>query len=93
MKKPSMTLSLKLSIISLVLSGCGSLPAFPNVAQCGYSVKFNKFRCCYTQTKECFNLKRDDSKMEGAQCLSGQDYKKSEAWVDSVVQIANTHCR
>lgn len=86
----------KLKILScltfLSLSACQSLPPFPEVHQCAYSVKFNKFRCCDTQTKECLNLKRDDASMEAAQCLSADDYKKSEAWVQSVIDIANQHC-
>lgn len=80
-------------IVSLGLSACASLPPFPSVNQCGYSVKFNKFRCCNTETKKCFDLKRDDKKMEAAQCLNADDYAKTEAWVDSVIEIANKRCR
>lgn len=76
----------------LVLSGCAVVPPFPPVEQCAYSVKFNKFRCCNTDTKQCFNLTRESPIMEGAQCLSADDYAKSEKWVESVVQIAEARC-
>lgn len=79
--------------ITLLLSGCSSLPPFPHVNQCGYSVKFNKFRCCDENGKSCFNLRREDPKMEGAQCLSGSDYKKASHWIDSVTGIAQQRCR
>lgn len=60
--------------------------------QCGYSVKFNKFRCCDNDGKNCFNLKRDDASMEAAQCLSADDFKKVSEWVDTVKQIAEERC-
>lgn len=44
-------------------------------------------------TKEAINLKRDDPKMEAAQCLSADDYKITAEWIDSVIQIANERCR
>lgn len=82
-----------LLIISLNVVACAVLPPFPAVNQCAYSVKFNKFRCCNTETKNCFNLVRDDGSMEAAQCLSADDYKKSTEWIDIVKQIAETRCR
>lgn len=85
--------SLRLLIICLSLSACDALPPAPAVGQCAYSVRFKKFRCCNTVTKECFNVKNDDIKMEAAQCLSADDFKSMEKWVDSVVEIAHTHCR
>jgi hypothetical protein len=91
-KTTSIRLKTILFLTSLI-SGCASLPPFPEVNQCGYSVKFNKFRCCDTETKKCFNLKREDPSMEAAQCLSADDYKKSEEWVQSVVDIANRRCK
>ena len=78
--------------LTSLISACASLPPFPPVNQCAYSVKYNKFRCCNTSTQQCFNLKRESPSMEAAQCLSSDDYKKSEEWVQSVVNIANSRC-
>ncbi len=87
-----LSIMIKALLLTTSLISCASLPPFPPVDQCAYSVKFSKFRCCNTDTKKCFNLKRDDSKMEAAQCLSADDYKASEAWVQNVLNIANTRC-
>lgn len=83
---------IKILLLTTSLISCASLPPFPPVNQCAYSVKFNKFRCCNTDTKKCFNLKRDDQRMEAAQCLSADDYKASEAWLQDVINIANQRC-
>lgn len=89
-----MTLTkLKTVLLAISLSSCAVVPPFPAVNQCAYSVKFNKFRCCNTDTKKCFNLVREDAKMEGAQCLSADDYAKSERWVESVLEVANSRCK
>lgn len=80
-------------MIFTVLSGCEQLPPAPEVYQCAYSVKFNKFRCVSTATGKGFNVSRDDVRMEGAQCLSREDYRKISAWVDSVIEIARRRCQ
>lgn len=86
--------SLLLALASLSLVGCGTqVPNFPEVVQCAYSVKFNKFRCVNVKTKEAFNLSRDDSRMEAAQCMSASDYKASEHWVSVVRSIAEKRCK
>ena len=83
-----------LAALSLSFIGCGTqVPNFPEVWQCGYSVKFNKFRCVNTKTKEAMNLSRDDSRMEAAQCMSVNDYKASEHWVSVVKSIAEQRCK
>lgn len=87
-----MLLKMLLYAAVLALSGCAVVPPFPPVNQCAYSVKFNKFRCCNTDTKVCHNLVRESPAMEGAQCLSADDYAKSERWVESVIQIAEQKC-
>lgn len=79
--------------ISLGLSGCAALPPAPEINQCAYSIKFNKFRCCDTVSKKCFNLRRDDPEMEAAQCVSAEDFKKGEAWIQTVIDIANQRCK
>jgi len=86
-----------LSIILTSLVGCAVLPPFPEVNQCGYSVKFNKFRCKNNVTKKAFNVQRNDPMMEGAQCLPVADpqrsYPSAQAWVQNAKQIAEQRCR
>ena len=80
--------------ISLSLTACGTLvPEPPEVWQCGHSVRFNKFRCVNTVTHEAINVRRDDARMEAAQCLSADDYKKMENWIATVKEIAERRCR
>lgn len=85
---------IKLSPILLVtcLSACNVVPSPPEIDQCGYSFKFQKFRCCDTKSGNCINVKLDDSLMEGAQCVSAEDFKKSSDYVDTLKQLAETHC-
>lgn len=86
-------LKMKLLAISLIsLVGCASLPPFPEVWQCAYSIKYDKFRCVNTVTHKKINLTRDNPRMEAAQCLSADDYKQSEAWVRQVIEIAKKKC-
>ncbi len=87
-------IKLSLILLSLSLSACGSVvPEFPQILQCAYSIKFNKFRCVNSKTGEAFNLPRDFAAMEGAQCMTLDDYRKSEAWVASVKAIAERRCK
>jgi hypothetical protein len=65
----------------------------PGVYQCQYSGNPRAFYCVNTKTKEKIKLSADDPSMKAAQCLSADDYKKSEAWVKSVIEIAKTRCQ
>lgn len=85
-------IKIKAILLIIILSSCASVPPFPSVNQCGYSVKFNKFRCCNTETKKCFDLRREDPGMEAAQCLSADNYKTVSAWIDAVKLIAEQRC-
>lgn len=89
MIKPKMTLL----AIALGLSACGRIPDPPAVWACGYSIKFNKFRCVNTETKKAVNVSRDDSQMEAAQCLSADDYKRSERYVSELLKLAEQRCK
>jgi hypothetical protein len=82
-----------LLITILSLFGCGKLPPAPPVWQCAYSIKFNKFRCVNSQTKEATNLRRDDPAMEAAQCLSADDYKKGQRYVALLKRMAEERCK
>jgi hypothetical protein len=82
-----------LLILSLSVGACGSVPRFPQVEQCAYSVKFNKFRCVNVKTKAKRNVSRESKEMEGAQCLSINDYKQAETWLATVKEMAERKCR
>lgn len=84
---------IKLCLISLGLSGCGLVvPNPPEIWQCAYAGAPRAFYCVNSETKEKKKLSADDPSMKGAQCMSGKDYKKSEAWVKDVIDIARTRC-
>lgn len=88
---------LKIALFAIVLSslvGCGSsLPPFPPIWQCGYDYVDTVFRCVNTDTKEHKLLSAYDPSMQGAQCLSLEDYKSSEAWVAAMKEIAQKRCQ
>jgi len=89
-------IAFKMSLLSISLSSCAGakwVPPPPEVWQCGYSIQFDKFQCVNTKTGEKIKLSRDYPPMEAAQCLSADDYKKSEAWVQAVINIANERCK
>lgn len=97
-----MKLKIVLLTASLSLSGCAGwwtnrVPEFPEVLQCGYSAKWQKFRCKNTRTKEVFDLPLNHPMMEGAQALPIADkyrsYSSSEAWVAAVKSIAEERCK
>jgi hypothetical protein len=69
------------------------LPDFPEVWQCQINGNPRAFYCVNTETKKQMKLPIDDPSMKGAQCLSADDYKKSEAWVDAVINIAQIRCK
>lgn len=81
-----------LLIISLNVA-CAQLPDFPEVYQCVYLPSMNKFRCVNTRTKAKISLRLDDPRMNKALCVSVDDYRKSEAWVSQVKQIAERRCK
>lgn len=86
------------TIIVLGNFGCahGNLPSWapepPAVWKCSYTHQFNKFRCTNTKTNARINLKLDDPRMEGAQCMSLGDYNAGEDWVDKVFNAAQRNC-
>lgn len=84
---------LALSIISLSFIACGVVPEFPEVWQCVWAGEPRAFFCVNTKTKERRKVSAGAPEMRGAQCLSADDYKKSEAWVAGVKQLAENRCR
>ena len=78
----------------MFLASCApGVPDMPEVYQCQYSGKPRAFYCMNTKTKEKIKLSADDPSMKAALCLSADDYKKSEAWVKSVIELAKTRCQ
>jgi hypothetical protein len=82
-----------LLILSLSLVACGKIPEPPEVWQCAYSVKFNKFRCVNNKTKEAVNLSREDAGMEGAQCLTREGYLAMQKWIGELESLAEKRCK
>lgn len=83
-----------LTTIALSLSACESLPKFPEVVQYGAhaDIKPPGYYGVDSDTGAKFYKPFTDPSMKGAQCLSPEDYKKSEDWVQSIVEIAKQHC-
>lgn len=80
--------------ISLSLAGCASaLPEFPEIWQCAFDGNPKAFYCVNTRTGARLKVAADDPRMKGAQCMSLDDYRKSERWVQQVKLIAEQRCR
>lgn len=80
-----------LCLIGLSLSACGSgIPEPPEVWQCQVNGTPRAFYCVNTKTHERNKLAIDDSEMKGAQCLSADDYLKSEAYVKTLIELAKS---
>ncbi len=88
-------MKLKNALLTIFLSGCASLPPFPEVTQFGVlaDVKPPGFYGINSKTHARYFKTFSDPSMKGAQCLSPADYSASEAWVAAVKQIAETRCR
>lgn len=82
----------KLALLIIVLEGCASLPPFPSVYQCGYRHDRAAFYCVNTETKAQVKIPENSEVMKGAQCLSPNDFKAVENWVQTVEQEAQQHC-
>lgn len=88
------TLKIALLTISLSLISCGDVvPEFPEVWQCQYNGSPRAFYCVNSKTKARMKLDAGSSRMKGAQCLPADDYRQSEAWVQTVKEIAQQRCR
>jgi hypothetical protein len=82
-----------LLITSLSILGCSQLPPFPEVYQCQFNGNPRAFYCINTKTKERLKIDAGSDVMKGAQCLSADDYLKSEAWVEFVKSQAEKRCK
>jgi hypothetical protein len=92
MKKFGMLKSALCAIsLSVTQLSCASLPPFPEIYQCGFRSTFG-FACVNTKTEERERRALADPEMDGAQCMSLEDYRKSEQWIESVKEIAQRRC-
>jgi hypothetical protein len=88
-------MKLKLGFLVLAVSGCGSLPPFPEVVQYGVHADVARpgFYGVNTRTSERVYKPFNSPSMKAAQCMSAADYAKSEAWIASVEKIARQRCQ
>lgn len=89
------TVRVGLLSLSLVFSACGNLPPFPEVVQYGYHADVARpgFYGVNTKTQARTFRLPNDPVMKGAQCMTLDDYKKSEDWVRQVKEIAEKRCQ
>lgn len=84
----------KIIFICLFLFGCGTkIPDFPAVWQCQYNGEPRAFYCINVKTKEKIKLSASSARMKAAQCLSADDYRASEQWVEQVKLLAEKRCQ
>lgn len=82
-----------LILLTISLASCGTaIPDFPEVWQCQYNGNPRAFYCVNTKTKEQKKILANDAVMKAAQCISADDYKKSQDWIATVEQIAQQRC-
>lgn len=88
------TAKILLCLTSLVMiSGCApGVPEPPETFQCAWNGSPRAFYCVNTKTKARLKIDALDARMKAAQCISADDYKKNEAWVKSVIELAKTRC-
>ena len=79
-------------LLCLSLGACAKIPVEPDVWLCGYSVKFDRFSCVHTESKEQVELKRDDPIMEAAQCIQPNAFNEYMSWVSQVKKVAERKC-
>lgn len=81
--------------IGLVLSitGCRTIEDAPQVWQCQFNGSPRAFFCVNTHTKERRKLSAESPTMKAAQCLSAQDYKTMQSYVDYLIREAGKRCR
>jgi hypothetical protein len=81
-----------LLILSFSLFACSKLPPFPEVYKCAWAGEPRAFFCVNTETGARIRVAPMDSSMNGAQCLSLEDYRKSENWVETIKKMAEKRC-
>lgn len=83
-----------LCLSALSLSSCGlNVPPPPETWLCQVNDTPRAFYCKNTKTKERKLIAIDDPSMKAAQCLSADDFKKSEAYVMDLIDLAKKQCK
>jgi hypothetical protein len=85
-------------LLALSLSsffGCASVPEFPEITQHSVHADVSPpgFYGVNNKTNARTFKQFDDPSMKGAQCLSADDYRASEAWVEQVIELAKQRCQ
>jgi hypothetical protein len=82
-----------LLITVLSLSACKTLEDAPAVWQCQYNGSPRKFFCKNTHTGERRTVPADSSSMKAAQCLSADDFRSMQNYVDYLIDEAQRRCQ
>lgn len=86
---------LSLGLLIASLSGCETLPPVPHHVQYGVYPDVNPpgFYGVDNVSKAHVYHGFMDMEMKAAQCLTADDYKAWEAWIQSVEDIAQRRCK
>jgi hypothetical protein len=84
-----------LLVIVINVAGCASLPPVPEVVQYGVHADVNPPGFYGVNNKTGARDHNDffDPEMKGAQCVTNDGYRKYEAWVQQIIEIAEQRCR
>ena len=81
-------------LLVLVLGSCApGVPEMPEIWQCQFNGTPRAFYCVNNKTKARIKIASDDPMMKAAQCISADDYKKSESWLKGLIELAKTRCQ
>lgn len=89
-------LILKTTLLITVLglsAGCKRIEDAPPVWQCQYNGSPRAFYCVNTHTKQRMKIPAEHPQMKAAQCLSAQDFKTMQRYVDYLIDESKRRCR
>lgn len=81
-----------LLIASLSLSACKHLADPPEHWLCQYNGEPVAFYCVNSVTKQKLKIPANSPDMKAAQCLSADDYRNMQTYVDYLIQEAKRRC-
>ncbi len=82
-----------LLILSLGLNGCRHIAKAPEVDLCQYNGTPRAFYCVNTETRAKEKRAASDPRMKAAQCLSADDSKTTDAYIDYLIGVARKRCQ